>query len=64
MQKLANAIATSELGSDFGTGNQMNPMLKMKYVGDITLGGAEAALGIFTGAKILAAVSTEGFGGK
>lgn len=64
MQKLANAIATSELGSDFGTGNQMNPMLKMKYVGDITLGGAEAALGIFTGAKILAAVSTEGFWGQ
>lgn len=42
----------------------MNPLLKMKAIGDITLGTAEISLGMFTGAKIAAQVSTKGFWGK
>ncbi|CAI1229674.1 Uncharacterised protein [Serratia quinivorans] len=64
MQKLTNTIATSNLGTSGIGSDQMNPLLKMKFIGDITLGTAEATLGIFTVAKVAAAVSTNGFWGK
>lgn len=64
MQKLTNAIATYDLGSAQVNSNQMNPLLKMKAIGDITLDVAEISLGMFTGAKIAAQVTTKGFWGK
>lgn len=64
MQKLTNTIATSNLGTSGIDSDQMNPLLKMKFIGDITLGTAEATLGVFTVAKVAAAVSTNGFWGK
>ncbi|ECZ6718066.1 DotA/TraY family protein, partial [Salmonella enterica] len=42
----------------------MNPLLKMKAIGDYTLGGAEISFGLFTAAKVAAQVSTQGFLGK
>ncbi|EGV6906942.1 conjugal transfer protein [Salmonella enterica] len=64
MQRLTNAVATYDLGNDQANSNQMNPLLKMKAIGDITLGIAEISLGMFTGAKIAAQVTTKGFWGK
>lgn len=53
MQQFTNAIATYNLGSDQVNSNQMNPLLKMKVVGNLTLGGAEISFGLFTTAKVL-----------
>ncbi len=62
--KFTNAVATYDIGNSQVNSNQMNPLLKMKAIGDITLGTAEISLGMFTGAKIAAQVSTKGFWGK
>ncbi|EAB6707560.1 conjugal transfer protein [Salmonella enterica subsp. enterica] len=64
MQGFTNAIATYDIGSDQVNSNQMNPLLKMKAIGDYTLGGAEISFGLFTAAKVAAQVTTEGFWGK
>lgn len=48
---LTNAIATSQLGNSF---QQMNPLLKMKYIGDIGLTTTETIYTLFTVAKISA----------
>ncbi|EKS6645682.1 DotA/TraY family protein [Enterobacter hormaechei] len=60
---LTNYIATSGFGTTDG-GSQMNPLLKMKAIGDYTLDSAESALTIFTIAKVAAETTTEGFWGK
>jgi conjugal transfer/type IV secretion protein DotA/TraY len=64
IQQMANYIATYQIGNMSSSGNQMNPLLKMKYVGDFTLGSAETILGIFTAGKVVAAWTTEGFWGN
>ncbi|EBE3720238.1 DotA/TraY family protein [Salmonella sp. NW805] len=64
MQRFTNAIATYDIGSAQVNSNQMNPLLKMKAIGDYTLGGAEISFGLFTAAKVAAQVSTQGFWGK
>ncbi len=51
MLSLTNAIATKQLGD---SSQQMNPLLKMKYIGDIGLGTTEIAYTAFTLAKISA----------
>lgn len=51
MLSLTNAIATKQLGN---SSQQMNPLLKMKYIGDIGLGATEIAYTAFTLAKISA----------
>ncbi|WP_261283653.1 DotA/TraY family protein [Serratia quinivorans] len=64
IQRLANNIATSDIGNSSFSNGQMNPLLKMKFIGDMTLGGAEATLALFTSAKVAAALSTKGFWGS
>ncbi|HAY4527769.1 TPA: DotA/TraY family protein, partial [Escherichia coli] len=51
MLSLTNAIATKQLGD---SSQQMNPLLKMKYIGDVGLGATEIAYTAFTLAKISA----------
>lgn len=63
MQQLTNFIATSRIGNETVGSSQMNPLLKMKAIGDYTLGGAEAALATFTLAKVVNAVDTKGIWG-
>lgn len=64
MQQFTNAVATYDIGNNQVNSNQMNPLLKMKAIGDYTLGGAEISFGLFTAAKVAAQVSTQGFWGK
>ncbi|OVZ88289.1 conjugal transfer protein TraY [Yersinia kristensenii] len=52
-QQLANNLATLNFGSDDEISNQMNPLLKMKSIGDYTLVGAQTIFTIYTGAKAL-----------
>lgn len=55
-QRLANYLATMQFGqtnTDFS--NQMNPMLKMKAIGDYTLDGAETTFGLFVTANVAVA---------
>ncbi|MGK2894456.1 DotA/TraY family protein [Klebsiella michiganensis] len=59
-----NNIATSGFGTLSDGNTQMNPLLKMKAIGDYTLDGAEASLAIFTASKILAETTTKGLWGK
>lgn len=53
MLNITNTIATANIGSDQVNSNQMNPLLKMKAVGDITLGSTEVIYSVFSAAKIL-----------
>ncbi|AZT39743.1 conjugal transfer protein TraY (plasmid) [Salmonella enterica subsp. enterica serovar Karamoja] len=54
MLKRINSIATSQFGTgDASDNDQMNPLLKMKTIGDYTLDGAEAAFTIYTAARAL-----------
>ncbi|WP_049034296.1 DotA/TraY family protein [Klebsiella aerogenes] len=56
-QQLSNYLATINFGSDNASDNsQMNPLLKMKAIGDYTLDGAETTFTIYAGAKIIKAV--------
>ncbi|EDT0782405.1 DotA/TraY family protein [Salmonella enterica] len=52
MLNITNAIATANIGSDQVNSNQMNPLLKMKSVGDVTLVTTETIYTIFSAAKI------------
>ncbi|HCL4436123.1 TPA: DotA/TraY family protein [Salmonella enterica] len=56
-QHFANYLATINFGTDNASDNsQMNPLLKMKAIGDYTLDGAETSSAIYVGAKIAKAV--------
>ncbi|WP_183046773.1 DotA/TraY family protein [Salmonella enterica] len=60
MLKRINSIATSQFGTgDASDNDQMNPLLKMKTVGDYTLDGAEAAFTVYTAAKAIVYWGTE-----
>ncbi|HHE3366780.1 TPA: DotA/TraY family protein, partial [Salmonella enterica] len=62
-QWLTDKIATSFTGT--GTeSNQVNPLIKMKGIGDYTLVAAEGTLTAFTAARILAAVGDGSLLGK
>ncbi|MCT4709253.1 DotA/TraY family protein [Enterobacteriaceae bacterium H11S18] len=63
-QKMTNDIATAQFGSAGQASGQMNPLLKMKIIGDYTMGGAQAAFAAFTTAKVATAMGGEGFWGK
>lgn len=56
MQKITNAIATNEIGTDADFSHQINPLIKMQTIGDYTLGATEVALAAYT--LTLAAAST------
>lgn len=63
MQKTINRFATIFSGT--GTENkQVNPLIKMKNVGDYTLVVAEGAFGAFTGTRMLAAAGGGSLIGK
>lgn len=59
MLHITNAIATKNIGSDQVNSDQMNPLLKMKAIGDYTLGTTEAIYTSFTAAKIVAETSSD-----
>ncbi|WP_449631961.1 DotA/TraY family protein [Rahnella aceris] len=63
MQQLANSIATSKVGDSTINSNQVNPLLKMKFIGDSTLVGAETIFTIFTAAKVAVDTYAEGVSG-
>ena len=56
MQKITNAIATSEIGTEADFSHQVNPLIKMQTIGDYTLGATETAMAAYT--LTLAAAST------
>lgn len=56
MQKITNAIATNEIGTDADFSHQVNPLIKMQTIGDYTLVATETALAAYT--LTLAAAST------
>lgn len=63
MEKATTDIATSFSGT--GTaGNQVNPLIKMKNIGDYTLVATETAFGAYTGARMLAAAGGGSWIGK
>lgn len=63
MQKFTNKIATSISGT--GTENrQVNPLIKMKNIGDYTLVAAEGTLTAFSAIRVLAAVGNGSLIGK
>ncbi|OFS08563.1 DotA/TraY family protein [Hafnia sp. HMSC23F03] len=64
MQQFTNAIATYDLGSDQVNSNQMNPLLKMKAIGDYTLSSTEVAFIAFSAVKISVDTYASGFTGK
>lgn len=59
MLHITNAIATTNIGSDQVNSNQMNPLLKMKAVGDYTLVTTEVIYTSFTAARIVAETSSD-----
>ncbi|MBS0057717.1 DotA/TraY family protein [Yersinia sp. Marseille-Q3913] len=59
MLRLANFIATSQIGNLTVGSDQMNPLLKMKAVGDYTLGGAEIIYTVFSAARIAAETASD-----
>lgn len=63
MVQITNDIATSLTGT--GTsGDQVNPLIKMKNVGDYTLGTTEAIWGLYLVARVAVAGGTATFWGK
>lgn len=63
MQRFTNSVATTYSGT--GTeNNQVNPLIKMKNIGDYTLVAAEGAFGAFTGARMIAAAGNGSLLGK
>lgn len=63
MQKFTYKIATSFTGTGTTT-DQVNPLIKMKTIGDYTLINAEATLAAFTTVRVLAAVGDGSLLGK
>ena len=63
MQKFTNRIATSFTGTGTDT-NQVNPLIKMKNIGDYTLVAAEGVLTTFTAVRVVAAIGDGSLLGK
>jgi len=51
MQQITNLIATKNLGQDNNSSTQVNPLLKMKTIGDYTLDGVGTALTAYVGVQ-------------
>ncbi len=45
MQKLTNSLATGNIGTAADFSNQVNPLIKMQSIGDVTLGVTETLMG-------------------
>lgn len=63
MQKFTTRIATSFTGTGTDT-NQVNPLIKMKNIGDYTLVAAEGVLTAYTAARVIAAIGDGSLLGK
>lgn len=59
-----NYIANLNIGSDQVNSNQMNPLLKMKAIGDYTLSSTEVAFISFSAVKVSVDTYDNGFTGK
>ncbi|ECK5072994.1 conjugal transfer protein, partial [Salmonella enterica] len=59
-----NYIANLNIGSDQVNSNQMNPLLKMKAIGDYTLSSTEVAFISFSAVKVSVDTYANGFTGK
>lgn len=59
MLYITNAIATENIGSDQVNSDQMNPLLKMKAIGDYTLVATEVIYTSFTAARIVAETASD-----
>lgn len=59
-----NYIANLNIGSDQVNSNQMNPLLKMKSIGDYTLSSTEVAFISFSAVKVSVDTYANGFTGK
>jgi len=63
MQWLTSVIATGNIGTNADFSNQVNPLIKMQEIGDITLGTTEVLMGAYAGTWALASIaSNSGFG--
>nr|WP_240313927.1 DotA/TraY family protein [Candidatus Fukatsuia symbiotica] len=54
-KSIVNKVVNIDFGSENNDSNQVNPLLKMKAIGDYTLGGATSIFSAYTGAKVLTA---------
>ncbi|BGI52280.1 MAG: DotA/TraY family protein [Candidatus Hamiltonella defensa (Ceratovacuna japonica)] len=63
-QNITNYIADLNFRMENASNNQVNPLLKMKAIGDYTLGGATSIFGIYTAAKLLTALSKGNLAGN
>ncbi|AWK15724.1 DotA/TraY family protein [Candidatus Fukatsuia symbiotica] len=54
-QIITNSIVNLNFNSTNDSNDQVNPLLKMKAIGDYTLGGATSIFSAYTGAKVLTA---------
>ncbi len=61
IQTITNGVVKLQMGNPSVGSDQMNPLMKMKYLGDMTLSGTEAVFVLFSGGKVFAAVTTDGF---
>ncbi|MGC6233595.1 DotA/TraY family protein, partial [Hafnia paralvei] len=59
MLYITNAIATANIGSNQVNSDQMNPLLKMKAIGDYTLVTTEVIYTSFTAARIVAETASD-----
>ena len=67
MQKITSGIATSKIGTDADFSDQVNPLIKMQSIGDVTLGVTEILMAGYAGtwaAASAASNSALGWGGK
>lgn len=49
VQRLTNLIATAKFGTDASFSNQVNPLIKMQDIGDVTLGTTEVLMAAYAG---------------
>lgn len=57
--RIVNSIATYDVGNGQVNSDQMNPLLKMKAIGDYTLVATEVIYGSFTAARIIAETASD-----
>jgi len=64
MQQLVNLAATTKIGQASGTGDQLNPLLKMKAIGDYTLDVVGTALTGYVGVQLTTAIAGNNIVGR
>jgi conjugal transfer/type IV secretion protein DotA/TraY len=64
MQSLTNTIATGKWGTQADSSDQVNPLIKMQEIGDVTLVAAETAITVYTVAIGAASATSNSILGK